>query len=502
MSKTEFMNLSKGLFLSAALFAGSFAMSCKAGAVATVKATDNITDGGTKVEQTVTPQKQNDGGNGQEPECMNLYGADSLETRRAVSLYREDFNSARYMECLPRWRYAYQNAPCFKEYITADGAYLMSLLISQTNPKDTATIHKYADTLMQIYDTRLRLFGRKGSVIGRKGSDMLKYMPWRAIEAITLMKEAMAMEGNATEPMMLYELMYGMVLQNRGSKKITDDDIIDTYDKMSVVIDFNLKENKSKYNDPNASDTAYYGQTLRFWEWTDNITTELVSPYLTCEKLTELYTPKFKATPNDPALVGKIITLLKRSPNCSKTEFYLEVAEQNFKLSPDADAAAAIAKAFQDKGNSSKAKTYYERAAELETDKMKKADYYIVLGGIELGASNCVSARNYARKALENNPKSGDAYMVIGNAYMHCASGCGGDDRVESKYPYLAAYDKFVQAKNIDASVADQANSRMAIAAARFPKKEDIFFKGLKEGSAVNTGCWIGESTVLRAANE
>jgi hypothetical protein len=493
MSNIEFMNLSKGLFLSAALFAGSLAMSCKAGVAHVI---NNPTNAETKVEQSI--QKINEGGNGQEPECINLYGEDSIETRRAVSLYREDFNSGRYMECLPRWRYAYQNAPCFKEYITADGAYLMSVLIGQTNPKDTATIHKYADTLMEIYNTRLRLFGRKGSVVGRKGSDMLKYMPWRALEAIQLMKEAMELEGKETEAMMLYELMYGMVIQNRTTKKITDDDIIDTYDKMSVIIDYNLKGAKAKYNDPNTGDTAYYGQTLRFWEWTDNIATELVSPYLTCEKLTELYTPKFKATPNDPALVGKIITLLKRSPNCAKTEFYLEVAEQNFKLSPDAAAAAALAKAFQDKGNDSKAKTYYEQAAELETDKMQKADYYIVLGSIDLSASNCVSARNYARKALENNPKSGDAYMIIGNAYMACAAGCGDND-VARQYPYLAAYDKFVQAKSVDASVSDKANARMAIAAARFPEKEALFFLSIPEGTTVNTGCWIGENTTVRA---
>eukprot|EP01098_Paradermamoeba_levis_P015207 TRINITY_DN7591_c0_g1_i1.p1 TRINITY_DN7591_c0_g1~~TRINITY_DN7591_c0_g1_i1.p1 ORF type:complete len:389 (+),score=-16.29 TRINITY_DN7591_c0_g1_i1:68-1234(+) len=384
----EIMNVSKGLILSVALLGGTFGLSCKASATNTSVKVANSSDGVARVETILqTPQ------GGGEPECLNLYGSDSIETRRAVSLYREDFNAGRFMESLPRWRYAYQNAPCFKEYITADGAYLISLLISQTNPKDTATIHKYADTLMQIYDTRLRLFGRKGSVIGRKGSDMLKYMPWRALEAIKLMKESMQEEGNETEATILYELMYGMVMQNRNAGKIADDDIIDTYDKMSVILDFNIEEAKKKYNDPNAADTSYYGQTLRFWEWTDNVVTELVSPYLTCEKLTALYTPKFKATPNDAALVGKIITLLKRSPNCSKTEFYLEVAEQNFKLNPDADAAASLGKAFQDKGNSGKAKTYYEKAADLETDKLKKADYYVLLGSLELSVNNCVSAR-------------------------------------------------------------------------------------------------------------
>ncbi len=489
------MKVSQIFILSAALLAGSFGLACKATATVATPATNNGAMVAETVEVDQTPQK--DGNGGTEPECANTLGTDSAETRKNVSLYREQFQNKKYVEALPFWRYAYQNAPCFKEYITADGAYLMAVMISKTNPKETATIKAYADTLMQVYDTRLRLFGRNGNVVGRKGRDMFKYFPEKTADAITLLRESIEIEGNKSAEMVIFDLMAATVQQNKNGGLIADDEVINWFDKLSAIIDANLKEKRAQYNDPAAKDTARTGQAMRLWEWVESAVVDLGSPYLTCEKLTQLYQPKFQATPEDPALVEKIIALLKRAPNCAKTDFYLDVAEQNFKLNPSAAAAAALAKAFQEKGNNSKSKTYYEKAAELETDKLAKADYYVVLASLELSTNDCSSARTYARKALDNNPKSGEAYMVIGNAYMACAGGCG-TGKVESQYPYLAAYDKFVQAKSVDPSIADKANSRMAIAAARWPQREDVFFENKTEGSTVNTGCWIGESTTLR----
>lgn len=431
-----------------------------------------------------------------EPECEKLYGPDSLKTRQQTSLYREEFRRGNYMASLPNWRYVYQNAPCFKEFITADGAYLMTLLIGQT--KDKEQIKKYADTLIQIYDTRLRLFGENFNVIGRKGSDLFKYFPEKRLEAIGFMKQSLDNEGNSIYPPVLTDLILAATQQNREDGKVTDEEVLLLFDKISAVVDHNLKANKKQYAASPAGDSARVGQMMRYWEWIDNYVVTVVTPYLTCEKLTEIYTPKFKATPDDKELVEKIITLLKRSPDCAKTDFYLQVAEKNLELNPNADAAAALAKAFQEKSQLGKAKGFYEKAIELEEDADKKASYYLVLAGIELSNRSCAQARTYARKVIELNPNSGEAYLIIGNAYMQCTSGCG-TSKVEKAYPFLAAYDKFAKAKQVDPSVASKASQYMASAKARFPKREDVFFENKKDGDVVNTGCWIGESTVLRS---
>ncbi|MEX2597442.1 MAG: hypothetical protein WEC59_10985, partial [Salibacteraceae bacterium] len=54
------------------------------------------------------------------------------------------------------------------------------------------------------------------------------------------------------------------------------------------------------------------------------------------------------------------------------------------------------------------------------------------------------------------------------------------------------------QAKNIDPSVASQAQSRINSYSAQFPKKEDCFFHGITEGTSYTFDCWIGETTTVR----
>lgn len=482
------MNMKKTFLVVAVICAGVFGLTTQAKNVSIATTAD--------VHETDAPQN-NRNRNTKEPECEKLYGEDSIKTRQQTSLYRDEFRRGNYMASLPYWRYVYKNAPCFKEYITADGAYLMSLLIGQTNPKDTAKVKGYVDTLIQIYDTRLRLFGENTNVQGRKGSDLFRYYPSRKMEAIELMRKSLEGEGNDTYAPILTDLILAVTQQNKEDKKITDEEVLQLFDKISAVVDHNLGAYRKQYKE-GQGDTARIGQNMRYWEWVENYVVAVVTPYLTCEKLTEIYTPKFEATPDDKKLVEKIIDLLDRSPNCAKTDFYLRVAEKNLELNPNASAAAALAKAYREKDQMGKAKGFYEKAAELEEDKAKKESYYNVLASIELSARNCQQARTYARKMLELNPNSGDAYMIIGNAYMQCTSGCGSNN-VTKKYAYLAAYDKFVKAKSVDASVAAKANKGMATAKNLWPKKEDIFFiPDLNEGDTVNVGCWIGESTVLR----
>ncbi len=482
------MNMTKTFVLSVVMLAGAIGFFSQAKGTYT---TTSIRETNTLPAQTSIGDR-----NDTEPECEKLYGKDSLKTRQQTSLYRDEFRRGNYMASLSSWRYVYKNAPCFKEFITADGAYLMGLLISKTDPKDTTTLSAYVDTLIQIYDTRLRLFGENTNVLGRKGSDLFRYFPARRMEAIDLMKRSLEGEGNNTYAPILTDLILAATQQNRADKKVTDDEVLQLFDKITSVVDHNIAAYRKQYKEAQG-DTASIGQNMRYWEWVESYVVAVVTPYLTCEKLTEIYTPKFEATPNDKKLIEKIIALLTRSPNCAKTDFYLKVAEKNLELNPDANAAAALAKAYHQKKQLNRAKGFYEKAAELEEDNSKKEKYYLVLASIELSASKCQQARNYARKALKLNPNSGEAYMVIGNAYMHCTSACG-TTNVSKKYPYLAAYDKFVKAKSVDASVAAKANRAMATAKALWPKREDAFFENLTDGITVNTGCWIGESTILR----
>ena len=63
---------------------------------------------------------------------------------------------------------------------------------------------------------------------------------------------------------------------------------------------------------------------------------------------------------------------------------------------------------------------------------------------------------------------------------------------------YSAAIDKFIAAKNMDSSVAELANKKIASYSKYLPTNEDAFFNGYKEGDTYTVGCWINESTKVR----
>jgi hypothetical protein len=83
--------------------------------------------------------------------------------------------------------------------------------------------------------------------------------------------------------------------------------------------------------------------------------------------------------------------------------------------------------------------------------------------------------------------------------YADSAALCGNDE-IGTRAGYWAAVDKFVKAKNVDPSVADEANSGIALYSAYFPTRERLFFNDVKEGSSYTVGCWIGETTTVRAS--
>jgi hypothetical protein len=70
------------------------------------------------------------------------------------------------------------------------------------------------------------------------------------------------------------------------------------------------------------------------------------------------------------------------------------------------------------------------------------------------------------------------------------------DDPVLRKTVFWVAVDKFVKAKQVDSSCADEANELIRRYSPHFPSKDDMFFKPeLNEGKSFFVGGWIGEST-------
>ena len=62
----------------------------------------------------------------------------------------------------------------------------------------------------------------------------------------------------------------------------------------------------------------------------------------------------------------------------------------------------------------------------------------------------------------------------------------------------LSVQPNMIISKNMDSSVAELANKKIASYSKYLPTNEDAFFNGYKEGDTYTVGCWINESTKVR----
>jgi tetratricopeptide (TPR) repeat protein len=108
-------------------------------------------------------------------------------------------------------------------------------------------------------------------------------------------------------------------------------------------------------------------------------------------------------------------------------------------------------------------------------------------------------ARQYCLKAIETNPNYGSPYLLIGKMYAATANSIYPDDTVLRKTVYYAATDKFERARQIDPSVAEEANKLINTYRSYYPSTEEIFMHpDLEKGKSFTIGGWISERTTIR----
>ncbi len=91
-------------------------------------------------------------------------------------------------------------------------------------------------------------------------------------------------------------------------------------------------------------------------------------------------------------------------------------------------------------------------------------------------------ARQYCQKALEVNPNYGNAYLLIGKMYAATSKSVFPNDGVLARAAYNAAIDKFEKAKQVDPSVAEEANTLISSYRAHLFYGGDLHAPGFGEG--------------------
>lgn len=409
--------------------------------------------------------------------CENIWGVDSTETVKALSMFNQYYQEKEYVKSFPYWYYLFNNAPCIKKRITFNGPYILRKVIQDSAYQDR--FDGLVDTIFLVYQKRIELYGDEGNVKAKWANDWAKLRPAERAEALKLFAEAVSITGMETDYKVPKDYIYSAVKEYK-KKKYSMDSLLLLLDQMSSIIDYNIAQN---------------GPKVAKWVETQDAVTKMMLPYLDCDKITELKQPLFADKKDDLDYLKSTLKLLDKG-GCQKTDFYFQVSEQLYSIEPSASSALALARASKKRDNDSKALSYYKKASTgLSGNEL--IETYMEIARLSIKSNNLSDGRTYANKVLEINPNYGEAYILIGDAYASSLNACSGS-KLKGHEVYWVAVDKYIRAKSVDPSVEEKANEKIRKYSGYFPDKETAFFEGITDGQSYTVGCWIGETTIVR----
>jgi len=408
-------------------------------------------------------------------------GQDSINCLMNLSLYKEFFKHNNYKDAIVSWRKVFDECPASSLSMYVDGIKMYKKFLSSA--KNPAVAEGYIDTIMLIYDRRMEYFQDEANVLGRKATDLLRYRKddIKAVEeAHTYLGKSIELDPKEARDAILILFVNSSVSLYKAGK-LDQNTAINDYFISSEIIDKALAKN------PKDTRMGRAKETIDEFMLNEGV--------LTCDALNTYYEPKFAANKGKKDFLNKMIDFYYNS-GCDRSDMYAKASEQLYAVDPSHESAYKLARLFVAKEEFGKATKYYLEATNGEADNETMAKYYYELAQVTRVQGNICKSIEYAREAVKNKADYGDAYILLGDAYIESRESLGDD--FEQRTAFWAAADKYIKAKNVDASKTSEANKRISDYASQYPDGEACFFRTLKEGdSYLVKGC-INEYTTVR----
>ena len=223
------------------------------------------------------------------------------------------------------------------------------------------------------------------------------------------------------------------------------------------------------------------------------------SKVASCENLLAIFGPRYEAEPENLAVVSNIVKLMNSADDCTSNDLYLKAVTSMYKLDPSYRSAYGLYRLNASRDNVADACRYLEEAiASDESDAATDAQYYYELAAFCYKNNMRGKASESAKKAVEMDyGYAGKAYMILGNLWA--SAPCSGD--VDKYARYWAATDYYQKARNVDATLADEAASSISSVARYYPEASEIFMYDLSAGQSYTVSCaGMSAFTTVRVA--
>lgn len=422
--------------------------------------------------------------------AQGKYGADSAECIKYLSFYKEYYKQKSYDEAIPNWRKAFTLCPpTANQNMLVDGTVLVRRLISK-NAKNPVYKAKLVDTLMMIHDVRIENYP-KYAVVSRNN---------KALDAANYIQN---------DPERLYEI-YGKVIEGNGLK--TKPTVFLFYFNASIDLFRSglLDEEQiiGIYETCVESLSAIEGKDADEQAMIDQLKANIEELFASnniadCDKLIELYTPKFAAEPDNVDLAGKIVRFMSAAGDCTDNELFLSAVTKLHNDNPSHKSAYMLYKLNSNTGNVAEAVKYLQEAIDREdSDVAQDAEYNYELAVFNFKCGKTTAAEQAARRVLgktDNNELNGKAYMLLGTIWGGVR--CEGND-IDKRAPYWVAVDYFEKAKSVDPSLASDANAKINEFKKYYPLTADAFMFGVTNGDSYEVSCsGLRAVTTVRTQN-
>jgi len=217
---------------------------------------------------------------------------------------------------------------------------------------------------------------------------------------------------------------------------------------------------------------------------------------LSCEGLDHYFGPQCEQNSGNPDLLEKVINSYTFA-GCKQSDLYVAASEKLYEIDPGSELAHQLAELFIGRNDLEKAAWYLQMAVlDEQLSNEIRADWFYELSIVSLAKGDHCEAINFARESKAYKNDYGKAYIVLGDAFIAYRKQLGDDFQQHSVY-WVAA-DIYRAAARVDPALAQESSKKLAICAAQYPCKEDIFFHDLHEGNNYLVGGCIQENTTVR----
>ena len=415
-------------------------------------------------------------------------------------IFRNSLRLGDYDHAYEYWKKAFHTAPGANgkvRYHFDDGIRIFKHFYD--NEQDAQKKLRWLDSIDYVYDKRLECFGETAHVAGRRAFDYYySFGEHRSIDTIySLFRASADIDRKETEYFVI----------NPFSRILLDlfiDGVIDTLEAKHYA---NILIDAIDYGYANCK-----GDICSAWETVKEYAPFILESFEPIrdfypadyyrKKYMSLYTKNITSCDSVDLIIRK---LMWGGHNLDEPEFADLVEEKRTRCYVPPPEPGPLTRAFNlyDQGKYREAIDVFSEYIDKTDDIERKARYTLLISQIYyVDFKNFPMSRTWALRAANLRPGWGEPYIMIGKLYASSGPLCGAGRGWNSQIVTWPAIDKFEQARNVDPAAASEANKLIRQYEQYMPDREEIHQRLLKEGDEFRVGCWINETTRIRAARK